>query len=102
MSRQRSEHCYTPQIIIKNDKFYELFFLNPTSKMLIISIFLIDKFNKTRTIGNSKISPFGSYKFELNTLSESEIENISWKTNLPIGRAIVFENNGVLFDVFHT
>jgi len=102
MSRQRSEHFYTPQIIIKNDKFYELFFLNPTSKMLIISIFLIDKFNQTRTIGNSKISPFGSYKFELNTFSESEIQNISWKTNLPIGRAIVFENNDVLFDVFHS
>ena len=102
MSRQRSEHCYTPQIIIKNDKFYELFFLNPTSKMLIISIILVDKYNKSRTIGNSKISPFGSYKFELSTFSESEIENISWKTNLPIGRAIVFENNGVLFDVFHS
>ena len=87
---------------IKIDKFYELFFLNPTSYMLIISIILVDKYNKSRTIGNSKISPFGSYKFKLNTSSKSEIENISWKTNLPIGRAIVFENNGVLFDMFHS
>ena len=102
ISRQRSEHYYTPQIIIKIDKFYELFFLNPTSKMLIISIILVDKYNQSRTIGNSKVSPFGSYKFELNTFSESQIQNISWKTNLPVGRAIVFENNGVLFDVFHS
>ena len=70
--------------------------------MLIISIILVDKYNQSRTIGNSKVSPFGSYKFELNTFSESQIQNISWKTNLPVGRAIVFENNGVLFDVFHS
>jgi hypothetical protein len=101
-SKQRSEHYYNPQIIIKTDKFYELFFLNPTSKKLIISVILIDKFNKSRTIGNSKVDPFGSYKLELNTFSKSEIGNISWKTNLPVGRAIVFENNGVLFDVFHS
>ena len=102
MSRQHSEHYYTPQITIKTDKFYELFFLNPTSKKLKILIILVDKYNKSRTIENSKIDPYGSYKFELNTFSKSEIENISWKTNLPVGRAIVFENNGVLFDVFHT
>ena len=65
-------------------------------------IILIDKHNKSRTIENSKIGPYASYKFELNTFSKSEIENISWKTNLPVGRAIVFENNGVLFDVLHT
>ena len=102
ISRQRSEHYYTPQIIIKTDKFYELFFLNPTNKKLKILIFLIDKYNKSRTIGNLKVDPFGSCKFELNTLSENEIGNISWKTNLPVGRAIVFENNDILFDVFHS
>ena len=102
LSRQRAEHYYTPQIIIKTEKFYELFFLNPTNKKLIVLIFLVDKYNKSRTIGNIKVDPFGAYKFELNTLCENEIENISWKTNLPVGRAIVFENNDILFDVFHS
>ena len=102
IAKQRNKHYYTPQIIIKADKFYEVCLLNPTSKKLKISIIGFDKNGKSRTIENSKIDPYGAYKFELDTSSKNEIENISWKTNLPVGRAIVFENNGVLFDVFHS
>jgi hypothetical protein len=102
ISKQRSKHFYSPPIIIKSDKTYELFFLNPTHKKLKISIFLIDKHNEFRNIGNIDINPLGSSRFDINNSSNREIENISWKTNLPIGRAIVFENNGALFDVFHS
>jgi len=31
-----------------------------------------------------------------------EVLNISWQSALPVGRAVIFENNGVLFDVFHS
>ncbi len=102
LSTQRAEHSYTPQIIIKAGKFYELYFNNPTNKILKISITLILKSNKLSSIKTLYINPMGSYMFEYSSNSESEIGNISWKTNLPVGRAIVFENDGVLFDIFHS
>ena len=82
--------------------FYEFFFLNPTNKKLKVSIFLIDKFNKSHKLGKSNIEPFGTFMFALDTFSQNDVNNISWITNLPIGRAIVFEKNGDLFDVFHS
>jgi len=102
LSIQRSEHYYTPQIIIKNGKFYEIYFNNPTRKLLKISISLKDKSNESIDIKTIYINPLGSYMFEYSSTSTDQIYNISWKTNLPIGRAVVFENDGVLFDIFHS
>lgn len=102
ISRQRSTHHYSPQIVIKNNRIYEFVFLNPTNRKLRVSIFLINKFNTSQEICKSSINPFGSFIFELDTFAQNEISNISWITNLPIGRAIVFENNEDLFDVFHS
>ena len=102
LSRQRSAHYYSPQIIIKIDKLYEFYFINPTNKKLNLSIFLKNNSNNSSNSENVEIPPMGLYKYDLITSLENEICNISWKTNLPVGRAIVFENNDLLFDVFHS
>jgi hypothetical protein len=102
LSRQRVKHCYTPQIAIRNERLYEFFFLNSTSKKLIISVIHIDKDNQAKIDRKIIIKPFGSYKYELDTFNNMEVLNISWQSALPVGRAVIFENNGVLFDVFHS
>jgi hypothetical protein len=102
LSRQRVSHFYTPQIVIKPDRFYELYFCNPTDKKLVISISLIDKSLTSYEALSKVIKPKGSYLYKLDTFIDNQITNISWKTNLPVGRAAVFENNGLLFDVFHS
>jgi len=102
LSRQRASHFYTPQIIIKPDRFYEFYFCNPTEKKLLVSISLIDKSLNSFKAVSKVIKPKGSYLYELDTFIYNQITNISWKTNLPVGRAAVFENNGFLFDVFHS
>ena len=42
------------------------------------------------------------YKFTLNESSVKNDCNISWETNLPIGRCVVFEYSDKYFDVFHS
>jgi len=102
LSRQRALHSYSPQIQIKINKFYEFYFTNPTSKDLKLDITLTDQYNKSHNVLSVKINPMGSYKFNLASTSKDLIRNISWTTRLPIGRAIVFENDGIMFDVYHS
>lgn len=102
LSRQSKTHSYTPQIIINPASSYDFFLNNPTDRNLFIKIVLIDNKNKIVNEEKLTINPFGSFCFNLDKSSIKQDLNISWETNLPIGRAIIFEYNEFSFDVFHS
>jgi hypothetical protein len=101
LARLRGKHTYTPQFTIKPNYSYDFIFSNPTRRNTCIK-FLLTNDNFTKVLSEECLNPHGTYKF---TLNESNIQNdcnISWETNLPVGRCLVFENNGKYFDVFHS
>lgn len=101
LARNRVRHTYIPQLIIKPCYKYDFIFLNPTTKKLNIKFFLIEK-NNVKILKEKSLVPYASFKFTID-FPELELEsNISWETNLPIARCIVFEHIDKYFDVFHS
>ncbi len=101
LARLRGKHTYTPQFTIKPNYNYDLIFYNPTSKDTCIKFFLTDV-NSTKMLKEECLGPHANYKFTLNDYSINNDCNISWETNLPLGRCLVFEYNEKHFDVFHS
>lgn len=101
LARLRGKHIYTPQLIIKSDYSYDFLFSNPTNRSVSIKFFLINN-NSLENIEEALLPPYATHK---TTLSDSRIPNdcnISWETNFPIGRCVIFEYNSDYFDVFHS
>jgi hypothetical protein len=101
LARQRSKYLYTPQFIIKSNYNYDLIFSNPTSKNISIK-FILNKPNSTETIKKVVLNPFATCLYTISSRSLDSLYNISWSTNLPIGRCTVFEYDDNRFDVFHS
>lgn len=97
-SLQRVFHSYTPQFRFEPNFEYEFFFQNPTPKKLDFKI--INRTNSS-VIFNDSIPALG---FTVKKMTVNEPSTFSWKSKLPIGRALIFERNltsGHL-DVFHS
>jgi len=101
LARLRGKHIYTPQLIIKSGYSYDFLFSNPTSKSISIKFFLLNN-NSLENIEEVLLPPYATHKTKLNIARISSDCNISWETNLPVGRCIVFEYNSDYFDVFHS
>mgnify|MGYP000085334592 FL=1 len=102
LARLATVHNYTPQYILKPTSMYEFYFLNPVNKDMEIIIELKDDRSNIIHKHATTIKAFSHYRFEI---SGSPIDgecNITWKSSLPICRAIVFEATGNRFDVFHS
>ena len=101
LARLAKSHFYTPQYIIKPSSSYEFFFLNPTCQDMEITIILKGD-NGDMVKHENVIHAYSPYRYKIEEHSISDECNITWKSNLPICRAIVFENNKHGFDVFHS
>lgn len=101
LARLRDKHTYTPQFTIKPKHDYEFIFSNPTSKCTFIKFFLTDN-SVPDMIQKEDIGPYSTFNFCLKNLNIDGECNISWETNLPIGRCTVFETFGRHMDVFHS
>jgi len=101
LARSRVNFTYTPQLIIKPNFNYEFIFSNPTNKNSIIKFFLIEKVDLLM-LKEICLAPYASVKFTLDDFDLESETNISWQTNLPISRCIVFERLDKYFDVFHS
>ena len=92
------KHSYTPIYKFENELEYDLVFNNPTPKKLTIEITLNNSIKKSVLI----IPTLGTKFINIKNYSGS----ISFHSNLPICRAIVFKNPSknisYSFDVFHT
>jgi len=101
LARLRSKHIFTPQLVIKSDYSYDFLFSNPTNKSVVIKFFLV-KNNSLENLEEALLPPFATYKTTLSNESIPNNCNISWETNFPIGRCVIFEYNKIYFDVFHS
>lgn len=101
LARLRGAHIYTPQLIIKHDYSYDFLFSNPTNSIVNIKFYLVNN-NSLENIDEAVLPPYSTYKTTLNSIDISNDCNISWETNFPIGRCIIFEYNADYFDVFHS
>lgn len=97
-SLQRVLHSYTPQYQFEPGYDYEVFFQNPTDRDLLFEV--INQTNN-KTINREVIQSLGFSKTDFNV---SEPTTLTWKSKLPIGRALIFENNpnSNHIDVFHS
>ena len=101
LARLRDKHIYTPQLVIKSDYSYDFLFSNPTNQSVTIKFFVINR-NSSKAVEKALLMPYSTYKMTLSSSSISNDCNISWETNFPIGRCIIFEYNSDFFDVFHS
>ena len=100
-ARLRGKHVYMPQLIIKSDYSYDFLFSNPTNKNVSIKFFLLND-NSLESIEEALLPPYATHKTTLIDTNIPNNCNISWETNFPIGRCIIFEYNESDFDVFHS
>jgi hypothetical protein len=100
LARLRTKHVYTPQFTIKPNYDYDFIFSNPVNRKIYIKFLLINV-ERTEILVYKCLAPFATNKFTFNQLGIENDCNISWETNFPVGRCVVFENNGDYFDVFH-
>ncbi len=101
LARLRGRHVYTPQIAIRSDYNYDFLFSNPTNRSVSIKFFLIN-IDSLESVEEALLPPYATHKV---TLSDARIPNdcnISWETNFPIGRCVIFEYNSSYFDAFHS
>ncbi len=101
LSRLRGKHVYTPQFTIKPNYSYDFFFSNPINRKICIKFLLIDG-HSTKPLKKICLDSHATYKFTLHDFNIKNDCNISWETNLPVGRCVVFEYNEKYFDVFHS
>ena len=101
LARKEREYIYTPQIAIVPSKCYELFFLNPTDRPIQIIVRLIRNDGSSYKDGDGVAEPFGIFKYSLDQ-DHPNVKNICWESDLALCRAIIFEDNGKQYDVFHT
>jgi hypothetical protein len=101
LSRLRGKHVYTPQFIIRPNFNYDFIFSNPASKKACIEFVMIDG-NSKKTLKKVCIDSHATYKLTLDKSNIMSNCNISWETNFPVGRCVVFEYNEENFDVFHS
>jgi hypothetical protein len=101
LARLRGRHVYTPQFTIKPNHSYDLIFSNPMNKKICIKFLLIDS-HSTKPLKKICLDSHATYKFTLHELDIKNDCNISWVTNLPVGRCVVFEYREKYFDVFHS
>jgi hypothetical protein len=101
IARSRGKHIYTAQFSIKPEFNYDFIYTNPLNRKTTIKFFLEE--NKSfRLLNQEHLNPLATSKFSLENINLKNEANISWQTNLPIGRCIVFEYNKSFFDVFHS
>jgi hypothetical protein len=101
LARKERGYFYTPQIQIAPDKNYDLFFLNPTHKKVSVSVGLVNNEGLMPNPIPQTIEPFGIYQYSLSN-HDKDITNIRWESNMALCRAIVFENKGPIYDVYHS
>jgi hypothetical protein len=101
LARLRGKHVYTPQFTIKPNYSYDLVFSNPMNRKICIKFLLIDG-HSTKALKKICLDSHATYKFVLHDLDIKNDCNISWETNFPIGRCIIFEYSKNRFDVFHS
>jgi hypothetical protein len=101
LAKTRGKHIYTPQFIVKLNFDYEFVINNPTKNKAYIR-FLLTTTDSVKEISFNSIAPFSTQKFTFNQLCTSYECNISWETNFPLGRCVVFEYGKGNFDVFHS
>jgi len=99
LARSRSKHTYTPQFVVKPGFEYDLFFINPTNKKMLVNFVLI-KNGSTKTLSQAYLNPRATCKVQIDNIDSES--NVAWETSLPIGRCVVFERRGDHFDVFHS
>jgi len=66
-----------------------------------LAFLLIDS-HSTKPLKKICLDSHATYKFTLHELDIKNDCNISWETNLPVGRCVVFEYSEKYFDVFHS
>jgi len=102
LARQTCSHFYTPQFAIRPENKYELYFLNPTKKRMLVTLKVINSFNSMVNFFECDLNAFSSYYLVLEGLPEEGLCNVTWESKLPVFRCIVFDHFKSTFDVFHS
>ena len=99
--QRKHTFCYTPVYTFNSKNIYHLVFNNPTDRNLNIKIVSFNKKQELISRGTLNLNKFGTDFIEIKNLNT----NISFLSNLPICRCVVFKNpfkNELNLDVFHS
>jgi hypothetical protein len=97
-ARQRRKYTYIPSYLFNTDSSYKLFFINPTSVRLRISVTLLS--SHANSIADYLLNPLGHQILHISDYSGL----ISISSMLPICRPIIYvlsEENDIV-DIFHS